>query len=58
MNWTKSDQADSMVLHIIVASPVPLPGQLGPSSQATDDNQGQDRKAKNARNDRYDNRFG
>lgn len=58
MNWTKSDQADSVVLHIIVAPSVPLPGQLGSTSQAADHNQRQYRKAKDARNDGYDNRFG
>lgn len=58
MNWTKSDQADSMVLHIIVSSSVSLARQLGPSSQAADDNQGQYGESEDARNDRYDNRFG
>lgn len=58
MNWTKSDQADSMVLHIIIASSVSLARQLGAPSQAADDDQGEYGKPEDARDDRYDNRFG
>lgn len=58
MYWTKSDQADGMVLHIVVPSSIPFPGQLGPPPEAADHDQGQDGEAKNAGDDRYNDRFG
>lgn len=58
MYWTKSDQADGMVLHVIVPPPVPLPSQLGSPAQAADDDQGEDGKAKDAGHDGDDDRFG
>jgi len=58
MYWTKSDQADGMVLHVVVPPPVPLPGQLGPPPQAADHEERQDGKAEDARDDRDDDRFG
>lgn len=58
MYWTKSDQADGMVLHIVVTPPIPLPGQLGPPSKATDHQKRQDGEAEDTGDDRDDNRFG
>lgn len=58
MNGTEADEADSVVLEIVIPSPVPLPGHFRTLSQAADDEQGQHGKAKDARHDGDHNRFG
>lgn len=47
-----------VILHVVVASPVPLPGHYGALSQTADDEQRQDGEADNARDYRNDHRLG
>lgn len=58
MNRTKSDQADGMVLQIVVASSVTFSGQFRTSPQATNDKQREQRETEDTWYDRDDNRFG
>lgn len=57
MYWTKSDQADSMVLHVVIAAAISFPGHFGTMTQTADDNECQNGKAKNARHNGYHNGF-
>lgn len=58
MNRAEAHQTDSVVLHVVVAPPVPLPGHFGAAPQTADDDQREHGKAKDAGHDGDDNRFG
>lgn len=57
MYRTKSDQANCMVLQIVIAASVPFACQLGAAPQAANHQQREKRKAQDTRHDWYDNRF-
>lgn len=58
MYRTEAHQTDCVILHVVVPAPVPLPGQLGASPQAADDEQRQHGEAKDTGDDGDDNGLG
>lgn len=58
MYGTKSDQAHSVVLHIVISSTIAFTCQFRATTQATDDKQRQYGETENTRNDGYHNGLG